>query len=119
MTDRREAGMKTRHAALGGCHVDRAEDAKTEFDAQFQKMTTKGAWGTFRARGTVGRRERSTLKIALLAATGNFEEVQMHVRATANTDASAEVFRPESQLGSAPAEARAFAYADAHGRGRK
>ena len=119
MIDRYDAGKRTRRAVLGDCHAGRAEDAKTEFDEPFQAMITEVAWGTVRARNTFSRRERSALTIARLAATGNFEEIQMHARATASTGASADVFSPESQPCSAPAEACAFACADVHGRGRK
>ncbi len=119
MTDRHDADMRTRRAVLGDSHVDRAEVAKTALDAPCRAMITEGAWGTVRAQDTISRRERSMLTIALLASTGNFEEIPMHVRATANLDASADVFSPESQPGPAPAEARAFARAAAHGTGRK
>jgi len=88
VTDRYDAGMKARREVLGDDHVDRAEAAKTAFDAPFQTMITEGAWGTVWADDTISRRERSMLTLALLAATGNFEEIPMHVRATANTGAS-------------------------------
>lgn len=88
MSDRFEQGMATRRAVLGDAHVDRAEAAKTAFDVPFQTMITEGAWGTLWADDTISRRERSMLTLALLAATGNFEEIPMHVRATANTGAS-------------------------------
>jgi 4-carboxymuconolactone decarboxylase len=74
--------MKTRRAVLGDAHVDRAEAATTDFDAPFQRMITEGAWGTLWADDTITRRERSMLTLALLAATGNFEEIPMHIRAT-------------------------------------
>jgi 4-carboxymuconolactone decarboxylase len=88
--DRHDTGMKTRRAVLGDAHVDRAEAATTGFDAPFQQMITEGAWGTLWADDTITRRERSMLTLALLAATGNFEEIPMHVRATARTGASKE-----------------------------
>nr|WP_316014455.1 4-carboxymuconolactone decarboxylase [Roseobacter sp. HKCCA0434] len=87
---RYEDGMQVRRAVLGDAHVDRAERARTAFDDPFQQMITEGAWGTVWADDTISRRERSMLTLALLAATGNFEEIPMHVRATANTGASAE-----------------------------
>lgn len=90
MTDRYSEGMKTRRAVLGDAHVDKAEAAKTAFDEPFQTMITEGAWGTLWADDTISQRERSMLTLALLAATGNFEEIPMHVRATANTGASAD-----------------------------
>jgi len=88
MADRTEIGMTTRRAVLGDAHVDRAEAAKTELDAPFQSLITESAWGTVWASDKISRRERSMLTLALLAATGNFEEIPMHIRATANTGAS-------------------------------
>ena len=46
MADRYETGMATRRSVLGDDHVDRAEAAKTAFDAPFQTLMTEGAWGT-------------------------------------------------------------------------
>ncbi len=88
MTDRFDTGMATRRAVLGDAHVDRAEAAKSEFDLPFQTLITESAWGTVWADDGISRRERSMLTLALLAATGNFEEIPMHIRATANTGAS-------------------------------
>ena len=82
MADRTEIGMTTRRAVLGDAHVDRAEAAKTELDAPFQSLITEAAWGTVWASDKISRRERSMLTLALLAATGNFEEIPMHIRAT-------------------------------------
>jgi 4-carboxymuconolactone decarboxylase len=88
MTDRFDTGMATRRAVLGEAHVDRAQAAQTTFDAPFQQMITEGAWGTVWSDDTISHRDRSMLTLALLAATGNFEEIPMHIRATANTGAS-------------------------------
>lgn len=83
-----ENGMRVRRAVLGDAHVDRAEAAKTEFDAPFQALITEAAWGTVWADDSISQRERSMLTLAVLAATGNFEEIPMHIRATANTGAT-------------------------------
>ena len=88
MTDRYKKGMEIRRSVLSDAHVDRAEADKTDLDAPFQDMITECAWGTVWASDTISRRERSMLTIALLAATGNFEEIAMHVRASARTGAS-------------------------------
>lgn len=88
MPDRYETGMKTRREVLGDAHVDRAEAQKTEFDEAFQTLITEGAWGTVWASEGISRRERSMLTLALLAATGNFDEIPMHIRATTRTGAS-------------------------------
>ena len=88
MTSKMDQGMEVRRAVLGDAHVDRAEAAKTDFDTAFQTLITEGAWGTVWASDAITRRERSMITLALLAATGNFEEVPMHIRATANTGAT-------------------------------
>jgi len=83
-----EVGMAVRRNVLGDDHVDRAEAAKTDFDTPFQDLITEGAWGTVWASPNLSLRERSILTLALLAATGNFAEIPMHVRATARTGAT-------------------------------
>ncbi|MET4104049.1 MAG: 4-carboxymuconolactone decarboxylase [Roseovarius sp.] len=88
MSQKFDQGMKTRREVLGDAHVDRAEAAKTEFDLPFQSLITESAWGTVWSSDKISRRERSMLTIALLAATGNFEEIPMHIRATLRTGAS-------------------------------
>ncbi|MFN3645453.1 MAG: 4-carboxymuconolactone decarboxylase [Gemmobacter sp.] len=86
--DRHARGMAVRRAVLGDAHVNRAEAAKTPLDAPFQDLITEAAWGTVWASDAISRRERSMLTLALLAATGNFDEIPMHIRATARTGAS-------------------------------
>lgn len=88
MTDRYDQGMRTRREVLGDDHVDRAESAKSDLDQPFQDLITVSAWGTVWSSDAISRRERSMLTLALLAATGNFEEIPMHIRATARTGAS-------------------------------
>lgn len=88
MSETFDKGMQVRREVLGNAHVDRAEAGKTAFDLPFQTLITESAWGTVWASDRITRRERSMLTLALLAATGNFEEIPMHIRATANTGAS-------------------------------
>jgi 4-carboxymuconolactone decarboxylase len=86
--DRYEAGLKVRRAVLGDAYVDRAEAAKTKFDAAFQQLINEAAWGTVWARSHWTLRERSMVTLALLAALGHHDELAMHVRASANTGAT-------------------------------
>ena len=91
MSDERyERGMNIRRKVLGDAHVDRAEAAKTEFDADFQRYIAETAWGDIWSRGQLSLRERSMLTIALMAALGHHDELAMHIRATKNTGASKE-----------------------------
>jgi len=91
--DRAAQGMAVRRAVLGDAHVDRAEAAKTEFDAPFQQFITEGAWGTVWSGDHFSRRERSIVTMAILAALGHYEELAMHVRASRNTGATPEDIR--------------------------
>lgn len=88
-----ETGTATRRSVLGDAHVDRANAARTDFDTRFQTMITEGAWGTVWSDETLTRRERSLITIALLAALGHKDELALHIRATANTGATAEDIR--------------------------
>jgi 4-carboxymuconolactone decarboxylase len=85
-----DTGMATRRLVLGDAHVDGATARKTPFDDDFQTFITEGAWGSVWSRPGLTKRERSMLTLALLAALGHEEEFAMHVRATANTGATAE-----------------------------
>jgi 4-carboxymuconolactone decarboxylase len=87
-TDRRRKGMETRRAVLGDEHVDRATAQANGFDGPFQDLITDAAWGHVWSRPDWTRRERSIVTIALLAALGHYEEMAMHVRATARTGAT-------------------------------
>ena len=85
--------MKVRRKVLGNAHVDRAEAGKTDFDRDFQRFITEGAWGSVWSGKHFSLRERSIVTIALLAALGHEEELAMHLRATRNTGATAEDMR--------------------------
>lgn len=87
------AGERTRRTVLGNAHVDAAQTATTEFDAPFQDLITSSAWERVWSRADWSPRERSMVTIALLAALGHEDELAMHIRATANTGASAEDIR--------------------------
>jgi len=104
--------MAVRRAVLGDEHVDRASAAATAFDADFHTFITEAAWGSVWARPGLGRRERSLITIALLAAGGHEEELAMHVRATARTGTSpgeiAEALLHVAVYAGVPAANRAF-----------
>lgn len=92
-SDRYREGIKTRREVLGDAHVDRALANKTAFDEPFQELITEAAWGHVWSRPNWTKRERSMVTIALLAALGHYDEVAMHVRATANTGATPDDIR--------------------------
>jgi 4-carboxymuconolactone decarboxylase len=90
---RSERGMRVRREVLGDAHVDAAEAARTELDADFQDLLTELAWGGVWDRPGVDRRTRSLITIAILAALGRSEELAMHLRATSNTGATLDEIR--------------------------
>ena len=90
MTDRSEIGERRRREVLGDAHVDRATADPAGIDAKFQDLATATAWGTVWASDAIPLRERSMLTLAILASLGNWEEFELHLRATANTGASVE-----------------------------
>lgn len=81
-------GERTRREVLSDEYVDGAEAATTEFDAPFQALITEAAWGNLWSRNEWSRRERSIVTISLLAALGHYDEMAMHIRATARTGAT-------------------------------
>ena len=91
--ERFEAGMRVRRAVLGDAHVERAMASQTSFDAPFQRFITEVAWGTLWAGADLDARTRSLITIALLAALGRREELEVHLRATRNTGATPEEVR--------------------------
>ena len=88
MSERHDRGMQVRRAVLGDAHVDRANRDMIPEEMPFQELITESAWGTVWASDGISPRERSMLTLALLAAMGNFEEIEMHVRACERTGAS-------------------------------
>jgi len=91
--ERHEAGMRLRRSVLGDAHVDRADDAKTEFDAEFQDLITRYAWGEIWTRPGLPRHTRSLLVIALMVALNRGEELRLHLRAAKNNGVTAEEIR--------------------------
>ena len=85
--------MRVRREVLGDEHVDRALSRQTELDAPFQRLITEMAWGTVWARPDLDRRTRSLITIAILAALGRREELELHLRVTPNTGATPEQVR--------------------------
>lgn len=82
------AGASVRTEVLGKEHVTRATAATTALDRDFQAYLTRAAWGEVWARPHLDRRTRSLLTIAVLAALGHEEELELHLRAIGRTGAT-------------------------------
>jgi len=86
--ERHKLGTSMRRSVLGDAHVDRAEATKTEFDAEFQDLITRYAWGEIWTRPGLPRHTRSLLTIAMMVALNREEELLLHLRAAANNGVS-------------------------------
>lgn len=86
-------GMTTRRAVLGEDYVDARQAMMTDFEAPFQSLITEAAWGHVWSRDNWDKRQRSIVTIALLAALGHYEEMVMHIEATARTGATEDDIR--------------------------
>jgi len=86
-------GKAWRRDVLGNAYVDASEAGKNDFNDAYLTLITEAAWGHVWSRPQWTKRERSLVTIALLAALGHQEELALHIRATANTGATADDIR--------------------------
>lgn len=82
---RYEAGMQVRRAVLGDAHVDRSLSNISEFNAEFQEMITRHAWGDIWTRPGLPRHTRSLITIAMLIGMNREGELKLHLRAARTT----------------------------------
>jgi 4-carboxymuconolactone decarboxylase len=81
---RHKQGMKVRRAMLGDAHVDRAQTNENTFNADFQDLITRYAWGEVWTRPGLPRKTRSLITIAMMVALNRADELRMHLRAATN-----------------------------------
>jgi 4-carboxymuconolactone decarboxylase len=80
-SERHESGMKRRRKVLGNAWVDKANAGKTAFNAEFQDIITRYAWGEIWTRPHFDERTRRILVIGTMLALDKWDEFRMHVRA--------------------------------------
>jgi 4-carboxymuconolactone decarboxylase len=92
MDDRKryDLGMKIRRDVLGKVYVDRAKSQENEFNAAFQDLITRYAWGEVWSRPGLDKRQRSLITIAMLVALNRTEELRLHLRAASNNGVTRE-----------------------------
>ena len=88
--NRHEAGMKMRRSVLSDAHVDRAESNKNEFNAEFQDLITRYAWGEIWTRPGLPRKTRSLITLAMIIALNRQEELRLHLRGAINNGVTRE-----------------------------
>ncbi len=77
-------GMKVRRAVLGDGHVELSQANKNSFNAPFQDLITRYAWGEIWTRPGLSRKTRSLITIGMMVALNRAEELRLHLRAAAN-----------------------------------
>ncbi|MGB7846349.1 MAG: 4-carboxymuconolactone decarboxylase [Candidatus Acidiferrum sp.] len=78
---RQKNGMKVRRAVLGDAHVERALASENSFNAPFQDLITRYAWGEIWTRPGLPRTTRSLVTIGMLVAMNRADELRLHLRA--------------------------------------
>jgi 4-carboxymuconolactone decarboxylase len=79
--ERRDQGMKVRREVLGDKHVDKAQQNTNTFNADFQDLITRYAWGEIWSRPGLPRQTRSLITLAMLVALNRGDEFRLHLRA--------------------------------------
>jgi 4-carboxymuconolactone decarboxylase len=78
---RYEQGLAKRRKVLGNAWVEKSIGGATPFNAEFQEMITRTAWGEIWTRPHYDERTRRILVIGSTLALGRWEEFRLHVRA--------------------------------------
>jgi 3-oxoadipate enol-lactonase/4-carboxymuconolactone decarboxylase len=79
--DRYDVGLARRREVLGASYVDARLKQVTPFNAEFQDLITRYAWGETWTRNVLDDRTRRLLVLAMLIAQARWEEFEMHVKA--------------------------------------
>ena len=87
--ERYELGLRRRKEALGTRYVDERLKQITPFNAEYQDLITRYAWGEMWTREVFDDRTRRLLVLAMMIALGRWEEFQMHVKAGLAAELSA------------------------------
>ena len=82
------AARAIRRAVLGDAYVDAMTADPDPTAAEFQDYLTATAWGVWARDGTLSRRDRSLLVLAMTAALGRMEEFRLHASSTPRTGVS-------------------------------
>ena len=78
-------GLEIRREVLGNEFVDKNLAGSDEFMMAFQRIVTELAWGYAWDSPTLDRKTKSMLSVAILAASGRFEEVEIYTKGALST----------------------------------
>jgi 3-oxoadipate enol-lactonase/4-carboxymuconolactone decarboxylase len=79
--DRYDAGLARRKQALGEAYVEERMKRVTPFNAEFQELITRLAWGEIWTRDALDDRTRRLCVLAICLSLARWEEFELHARA--------------------------------------
>ena len=85
-----QKGMPIRREVLGPEYVDASMARADDFMMSFQRATTAGAWGWAWGDGTLDRKSRSLMNLAMLTALNRAPEIKLHVKGALNNGVTVE-----------------------------
>ena len=85
-----QKGMPIRREVLGPEYVDASMARADEFMMSFQRATTAWAWGWAWGDGTLDRKTRSLMNLAMLTALNRAPEIKLHVKGALNNGVTVE-----------------------------
>jgi len=88
-----DAGLAARREVLGDEYVDRAMKNADAFNKPFQEIVSEYCWGLCWTDETLSRRERSILKLGMIAALGKMQEFELHLRGAVRNGLSKDELR--------------------------
>lgn len=83
-SERLAAARAMRRQVLGDAYVDGVTAEADPVAQEFQDFITSMAWGVWARGGPLSTRDRSLLVLAITAALGRMEELELHLRAAPN-----------------------------------
>ena len=81
-----QKGMPIRREVLGPEYVEASMARADDFMMSFQRATTAWAWGD----GTLDRKSRSLMNLAMLTALNRAPEIKLHVKGALNNGVTVE-----------------------------
>ncbi len=78
--ERFDKGLAIRKDVLGAEYVERALANADDFNRGFQELLTEYCWGAVWGDDTLGRKQRSMLNVAMIAALNRMHEWELHFR---------------------------------------
>jgi len=92
-SDRRDLGTRRRREILGDQYGDASLAAADELTRTFQELVTVQVWERAWTGAALDDRTRALVTVAMLAALGRFDEVEIYAKAAVRTGATVDDIR--------------------------